>query len=99
MKKYRIVNKVRFTTFLTAFILTTVISLSALFGYSDVAASNIPNYVEYYVESGDTLWDIAHEYAPENMNVKQFIYEICVHNDTDASHLQAGQVIEIPLYE
>ena len=97
MKKYRICNKLRFTAFLTTVILVSVICFSALLGFSDVSASGEPEYIEYYVQSGDTLWDIASVYGPADMNIKQFIYLIEKHNSTSAASLQAGQTIEIPI--
>jgi len=98
MKKYRIANKLRFTVFMTTVILLSVVCISALLGFSDASASENLEYLEYYVESGDTLWNIASDYRPSDMSIKEFIYEISSHNNTDASHLQAGQVIEIPIY-
>jgi len=97
MKKYRIVNKVRFTAFVTTLVLISVIAISGLFGFSDVSASGEQEYISYYVESGDTLWDIAKTYGPSDMNIKQFIYLIEKHNNTNANTLQAGQIIEIPV--
>lgn len=52
----------------------------------------------YTVQSGDTLWSISKEYAPENSDIRNYIYLINERNSTGAN-LQPGQVIEIPSYE
>ena len=99
MKRYRIVNKLRFTTFMTAFVLLAIVCFSSVLGYNDVSASDNKQYEEYFVQAGDTLWDIASQFKPSDINIKKFIYEIQIHNNTDAEHLQAGQTIEIPIYD
>ena len=97
--RFRVVNKVRFTAFLTALILIFILSTSAFLGYSNVSAAEPEKYIAYHVQPGDTLWDIAKEYGPSDMDIKQFIYQIKCINDTDAAHLQAGQVINIPVLD
>ena len=97
MKKYRIVNKIRFTAFVTALILISVVAVSGMFGFSDVSASGDQEFIQYYVQPGDTLWNIAQKYGPSDMNIKQFIYLIEKYNHTNASMLQAGQYLDIPV--
>jgi nucleoid-associated protein YgaU len=49
------------------------------------------------VSSGDTLWDIAAEYAGEGTDVRKMVYSIKKRNDLTGSSLQAGQLLIIPV--
>ena len=96
MKKCRVKNKVRFTAFITSFILVSVLSISSILGFADASASDIPQYTIVKVQSGDTLWSLAKEYGPNNKDVRKVIFDIEQINDINASELQAGMEISIP---
>ncbi|SCJ80955.1 cell division suppressor protein YneA [uncultured Eubacterium sp.] len=97
-KKYRITSKFRFTTFLVVAILCIFTILGSLTGINTVSSSSMTEYNLVKIESGDTLWDIASEYAPDNMDLRQVVYEICDLNEISADQLEAGQKIIIPVY-
>lgn len=97
-KKYRIISKFRFTTFLVVAILCIFTILGSLTGINTVSSSSMTEYNLVKIESGDTLWDIASEYAPDNMDLRQVVYEICDLNEISADQLEAGQKIIIPVY-
>ncbi len=97
-KKYRITSKFRFTTFLVVAILCIFTILGSLTGINTVSSSSMTEYNLVKIESGDTLWDIASEYAPHNMDLRQVVYEICDLNEISADQLEAGQKIIIPVY-
>ncbi len=95
-KSYRIKNKFRFITFLTVLMLITAFGSSAIFGLGDAAGSDKTQYVSVKVEAGDTLWNLAKEYGPSNVDLRRVIYEIEKINNIDAGSLQTGMIITIP---
>lgn len=56
-------------------------------------------YEPYIIRSGDTLWDIAKEFTPEDRDCRDTIAEIEEVNDIENSTIYAGQVIIVPIYE
>lgn len=56
-------------------------------------------YEPYVIGSGDTLWDIAKEFTPEDRDCRDTIAEIEEVNGIDNSTIYAGQVIIVPIYE
>ncbi len=50
---------------------------------------------EYVVKPGDTLWDIATEYAPKGTDKREYIFNIKKDNGLENSVLQPGMVLEI----
>lgn len=98
-KKYRVTSKFRFTVFITLFIITAISAAGTLLGFNTVSSSSRDIYHQVQIESGDTLWDIAVEYGPENSDIRKTVREICDLNDISASDLYAGQRIIVPVYE
>lgn len=50
---------------------------------------------EHYVLPGETLWDIAKEYCPEDMDFRYYIELVKDHNNMTTSELRAGQTIDM----
>lgn len=98
-KKYRITSKFRFALFVAAVILCIFTAFNTVIGFNTVSSSSIDQYYQVSVQSGDTLWDIASEYGPEDADVRQIVHEICSINEITADTLQAGQKIIVPVYE
>lgn len=48
------------------------------------------------VEPGDTLWEIAERYGPEDVGVKSYVQQIIAFNALESSQLKAGQVLKLP---
>lgn len=98
MKKYKIVNKNRFYTFITLLFILSVIILS-IFTTSLRAHSRIlkQNYKELVVYPGDTLWDIALEYKPSDYDVRDMVYQIKEFNNMETSYIIPGEVLKIPM--
>jgi len=96
MKKYRIANKFRFTTFVTLVILACVIITGSAMGCFTASSKDAIKYTTIQVQAGDTLWNLAREYGSTKKDVREVIYEICKLNDVTAETLQAGQYITIP---
>lgn len=76
--------------FLTILILTLI---PLVYSYP-LSSRNIPTKtVEYIVQQGDTLWNIAEEHRP-NADPRKAVYEIKQRNGLEG-HIQPGQVLEI----
>ncbi len=98
-KKYRVVSKFRFTIFMTLFILIAITAVGTMLGFNTVSSSSKDLYNQVQIESGDTLWDIAVEYGPEDSDVRKTVREICDLNQISADQLHPGQKIIVPVYE
>jgi len=100
MKKYRVVNKKRFTTFIV-FTFSLLFLLYFILLNSLKAEGRILNdrYFEHYIIDGDTLWNIALEYMPKKYDVRKMVYDIKELNHLETSFIFPGEVIKIPLIE
>ena len=57
-------------------------------------------FISYVVQSDDTLWDIAMEYAsPDFISINQYIEEVMKSNHLEDSKIKQGQLLLIPSYE
>ena len=75
---------------------TFVVALLLLLASSVMAAGPEPATVEYQVRSGDTLWMIAEEIAPD-ADARGLIAEIRHLNDLDSSLIVPGQRLVVPV--
>ena len=96
-KRYRIKNRVRFASFIVISLLLVCTIFNTALGFNDALALSEQQYIEIEVESGDTLWTIADEYMPDDMDIREAVYMICETNDVDANTLYAGQTLNIPV--
>ena len=96
-KRYRIKNRVRFASFIVISLLLVCTIFNTALGFNDALALSEQQYIEIQVESGDTLWTIADEYMPDDMDIREAVYMICETNDVDANTLYAGQTLSIPV--
>lgn len=97
MKRYKIVNRRRFTIFLTTvmtFVFMIVFSLGAMI--NKVEGYALPTYKEVTVASGDTVWSIAKANKNSSDDIRKVIHEIGSLNDLNDFNIQPGQVIKIP---
>lgn len=97
-KTYRVVNRFRFTVFvvLTIVILTTAVNFA--FGFNTAVSLTKTDYMDVQIVSGDTLWSIAQNYMPSDMDTRKAVYELRQVNDISASELYAGMTIQVPIY-
>ena len=94
--KYRVVNKIRFTTFTAIVILVVSFITISFFTKSAALDKKCTEYIEIKVEYGDTLWSLAKKYGEKDKDIREVIYDICHVNNISAGSLRAGQVILIP---
>lgn len=97
-KKYRIKSKVRFTIFLALVIIIAFTVATTILGLNTASSSSMNVYDQVEIHTGDTLWEIACEYCPDDMDVRAYVYDICDINNTSADQLEAGQKILVPIY-
>ncbi|MCF0149854.1 MAG: LysM peptidoglycan-binding domain-containing protein [Firmicutes bacterium] len=96
MKRYRIVNKFRFTAFVTVCILLLTVTAGSILGVFDARAAQPREFTTVTVQSGDTLWNLARVYGPEHADVRDVISDICRINEISDSCIHPGQVLLIP---
>lgn len=98
-KRYRVASKFRFTVFTTVLLLLVITIAGSLFGFNTVSSSSFDQYHQVRIQYGDTLWDIAAEYAPEDADIRSVVRDICEVNGIKAEQLTAGQRIVVPAYQ
>lgn len=96
--KYRIKSKTRFCMFFIVLFFMVITITGNLAGHNHAIAMSKPAYTEIMVVSGDTLWNLAKDYGPENQDIRKVIHRICAVNDISADRLATGQKILIPKY-
>ncbi len=97
-KRYRIKNRFRFITFASIVMVIILLITSSVFGMDRVVSLSASEYAEVRVQPGDTLWDIARRYGPDDIDTRRMVYEICRCNDISANSIHPGQVLLIPEY-
>ena len=75
----------------------TVIVVLLFLSSAVQATGQITDTTDYRVKPGDTLWQIARTYGPDNADTRRVVAAIEKLNQIDGGNLQAGQLIEIPL--
>lgn len=80
---------VLFFTSLFLFSITTIAAAPAEASYCD--------YISYEVNQGDTLWKVADQFNNDNMDIREYIYEIRQINSVENCQIYPGQVLEIPV--
>ena len=97
-KTYRVKSRLRFTVFVALMIIIAVNSANTMLGIYDASSFTVKEYRSVEICSGDTLWQIAKDYMPSDMDTRKAVHQICNLNDITASDLQPGQTIQIPVY-
>ena len=98
-KRYVIINKKRFFTFITISILLLIILITMIVSFSNAHSMQEDAYIEYRVGEGDNLWKISDYYSPGQMDIRQFIYEIQKLNDMKTGAIYENDIIKIPLIQ
>lgn len=96
-RKYRVVNRFRFTVFVTVMIILISTAFSFAFGFNTADSLTYVEYMDFQVTSGDTLWSIAETYMPDYDDVRIAVHTLCQINDIQADQLYAGMTIQIPM--
>lgn len=54
-------------------------------------------YKEVVIKNGDTIWELAREYGPKNVDVRKTVHEIGRINDLHNYDVFPGQMVKIPV--
>ena len=96
-RNYKIVNGLRFFTFILFFIAVIVYIIIISSKSNRVYSSTYEDkYVEVIVENGDTLWDIAKKYTPKNYDIRKLVFELREFNEMEDANIYPGDIIRIP---
>ena len=98
LNRYRVTNIKRFKTFVFLSVLTiSVILFLTLSSFTKAYSTEIITYDTVYVESGDTLWEIASSYD-NHLRIDEFIYKIQKLNNINNGEIYPGDTLLIPIY-
>ncbi len=98
LNRYRITNMKKFKTFIFLSVLTiSFILFLILSSFTKVYSTNIITYDRVYVESGETLWQIASSYD-NRLRIDEFIYNIEKLNNIENGKIYPGDTLLIPIY-
>ena len=79
-----------------ALALVLLLAVTAAARADGPTATDATDYVTHTVVSGDTLWDIAAQHAPEGADLRDVVFDVKRVNGLDSSTIQPGQVIRVP---
>ncbi|HAE63063.1 MAG TPA: LysM domain-containing protein [Eubacteriaceae bacterium] len=95
-KKIRVVNKFRL---ILAVLLLAIVMVFLSTSLIQIAkGQERPVYETYIVKKGDTLWNIARSYSSDEVDVRDVIFDISMHNNISGNeHIYPNQRLEIPV--
>ena len=96
-KRYRVVNKFRFTFFVVLMILAITTFANFALGLNSADSFTRLTYMDYEITDGDTLWTIAETYMTDASDIREAVYELCQLNEISAGELYVGMTIQIPV--
>ncbi len=85
--------RTRALSIISIMVIAVLLSLSS----AVQATGEVGETIEYRVQPGDTLWEIARESGPKDGDPRRMVAVIQKLNSLDSGLLQSGQVIEIPV--
>lgn len=96
--KYVLRSRLRFTIFVAFSIIIAVSALNLLLGTTaTVSGDTGTTYQTINITYGDTFWSIADEFMPDDMDIREAIYELRQINGMSASdQLIVGQELLVP---
>ena len=77
-------------------VIFTVLVATVAFARGSMGNEGI-NVVSVKITSGDTLWNIALEYKPDDCDVREFVRRISEYNGIQNANIISGQTIYIPI--
>ena len=81
-----------------ALLVALILAGAVASGFAMHVTTPIQYRYDYTVKSGDTLWNIASEACPEDMDVREYIHEISKMNGIEDGSIRPGQTIELYHY-
>ncbi len=96
-KRVKIVNKFRFVVSLSFILVLAFTMVSSIFlSGNKVEGYQEDEYIEIYVDYGDTIWDLSRKNSPKNKDIRKSIYEISQINNLNTYDIYPGQILKIP---
>ena len=95
-RRIKIVSKSRFILSLILLILFSYLLIN-VFKPNIVEGVEETKFIEIQVIYGETLWELAQKFGPENQDIRKSIYQISAFNQLASSDIYPGQIIKIPL--
>lgn len=96
-KHIRVKSKFRFTLFVAIMIITAVAGFNSIFGLYTASSEPEHEFVTVEVMPGETLWEIASEHMPSDMDTRKAVHMIQEENDLDDASIKPGQHIRVPV--
>lgn len=90
----KITNKKKFARFIFVLVLfvasITYVAHTLQTDWTDDYATT-----QVYIQAGDTLWSIAEEYAPDGIDICDYMHEVRKLNNMTSSDIYVGDVITV----
>lgn len=100
MKKYKVVNKFRFSIFilfLFLVLLISVLSIKPKLSYGNGLNTEYETY-NYEIKENDSLWNIASNFKPDSMSNREYISKIKEYNSfTKNNKINVGERLNLPI--
>lgn len=90
----KIVNKKKFARFICILILF-IMGITQIVHTKQNDWLKDYNTTDIYVGSGETLWTIAEEYVTDDIDIRDYIYEVQKLNNMKSSNVYEGDIITI----
>lgn len=90
-----------FMGYFLLFIMFMVLLFAFLFGFSKKAVAHdrtVKTYESCIIQEGDSLWSMALTYAPEEMEISQYIQEVRQVNHLKTNQIISGEALILPIY-
>ena len=97
-KRYRIVKPVRFFTFILITVLLLTFTSISLLNRSNADAASVNTYRQVLIEDNDSIWSIAENYCSNDMDIRDYVREVCEINDIALGDVQSGDLVFFPVY-
>ena len=79
--------------------MTIAFAAATVINSSQAEAASVNTYLQVEDTETDTLWGIAEANCTKNMDLRDYIAEICETNDIDVNDgIQPGQILFVPIY-
>ena len=75
-KKYRIKSKFRFTLFITIVLVFMISVAGTVIGINTADSLTKNTYTEIQIQAGDTLWELAKEYGPDDQDIRKVVCQL-----------------------
>ncbi len=98
-KHYKLKSKFRFTVFVAFMLILMTFTTNTILGNNFTNGLTKETFTQVIVESGDSLWNIASKFGPQNQDPRKMVDKIRQANGiSDNQSIQPGQILLVPVY-